>query len=210
MADPRLLKSVGYGGMVPPSQDMNSGVGISAQPDLVQKISRMIFGNGNDLGFGPAALEAPIGMGAVLNAQNVAKMRDALSGAGALSSAEYAKRYVSLKYPKLFSLPSRIKILPKEDIGARYGEYLPGNNSVNLSGDSRISSKEMINTLTHEITHALQQKRGAGAGEYIMPSQGFQEYFNQPVEVGARQAGQTAASTFDKFINAILESYKTK
>ncbi len=208
MADPRLLKSVGYEGQIPPSQDQFYGQGMSAQPSFLEKMIRKFF-NPNDPGIGPQALETGVGAGMVLNEKTIPIFMSKLKQLGLKQEdtpTEFAMKYISAKYPKLFGLPSEISSVHPADMGiAQGGRYVPSTNAVELNAHPGYSRQQATGILAHEITHALQAMRGEKFSGYVPASQSYSQYLDQPVEQQANQAKETAISTLQKFINLGIE-----
>ena len=212
MADPRVLDpringqlSGGY--QVPPSQDPYYGIGMSAQPSLIEKLTKLFF-NPNDPGIGPAAMEAPAGI--VLNARNAEIIKNAIMRLPQdASPLEIASRFVSTKYPKLSGLTSKILRHPNT-MSSKLASFNDLNSVLNIYKEAKQGVPEFTNTLGHELTHAAQFKRTPEIfNEYALPSKDIGAYWAQPSEVAAVQGGKTATDALKKFASEYLASPDT-
>ena len=212
MADPRVLDpkirgQLTGGYAVPPSQDQFYGQGMSAQPTFLEKMVKM-FTNPNDP-MQPMAMEAPVGAGLAITERNIPAILKKLQELGSNyfdSPQQFAMKYIAAKYPKLSGIPNEISAVNPIDLGSlEAGRYLPTSNSINLSNHPGYSRGQMVQTLAHEIIHALQASRGENFDNYTPASKSFTGYLSQPTEEGARQAGATALDTMHKFVRMAIE-----
>lgn len=156
---------------------------------------------------------APAGLaGLVMNPKNAkviaGKMANfIMENAGKrFNNADYVIEYLKAKYPKLASIP--VEYNTRARLGNRtLGLFDPFSKgvAVNYKFANR-TTPELVSTLTHEIVHALQNKKGETFKVYQQAgraNKNFLNYFQQPVEQQARQGGLTARNTFEKFLNLI-------
>ncbi len=209
MADPRALQdSISkQRGLIPPSEDQFFGQQLKPQQSVVENILRYLY-NPEDPGIGPADL--PINAGVVISEKTLPLLLKKIEKAGGLSgstqdAATYANNYIKAKYPKIRALVDKLTQTDTYPTGLK-GNYFPDTNSIVLNKNN--SPFTQIDTLTHELTHALQKKRGYDFKDYIPPSVDFNNYFNQDVEINARRAGKTALDGYAKFVDLFLAQKK--
>ena len=211
MADPRALQdSISrQRGLIPPSEDQFFGQEMKPQRSLVESILKYFYNANDPVGIGPTDL--PISAGMVLSEKNIPVILQKLREVGGLSSTDeplqYAKKFFSVKYPKLSRLVDEIFTSRALDNTGTYGVYNQPKNYITVNPYQ--GSRSMVETLGHELTHALQNSRGTLPLEAIQPELDFAGYANQLHEIQAARAGKTALCTHDKLAEKIAE-YRRK
>ena len=150
---------------------------------------------------------------------------------GAKTKAEVATEFIKRKYPRIAGLVSGIKTVPQEAVSdSLLGQYIPGKNIAQLVENPKGEEvlRQYVDTLGHELTHGAQYNipemgRKVLPRRYIsheIPSKvighlpgpqrdklnkiRFEMYKKQPMEIQARQGGDTGVKAFDNFIDQII------
>jgi hypothetical protein len=209
VADPRALQdSISrQRGLIPPSEDQFYGQQLQRQPSTVESILKWL-NNPTDPGIGPAGLEAPVGAGLVISEKNIPILYNRMRQMGMwpddgslMHNLDFALNFMKTKYPKIFALPDKIRRYPEGWPKDKMGAYYPRTNQVALNPGLNVP--DSIDTVGHELTHAIQKKFGATFEDYIEPEVDFEKYWRQWYEVEARRGGATTLNAFDKVMEGI-------
>lgn len=148
-------------------------------------------------------IPAVMGAGMVMNPKNARKLAKILAPMmeyKGFSDVDRALIYLKNKYPKLANIPKFFSF-EEFDTPNIIGAYDPNTKGVQLSSKVK-GAMPNVNTVAHEIIHALQDKRGKlpNANSFIDASNDLAGYQNQAHEIGARRGADTAVTTYLKYL----------
>lgn len=163
----------------------------------------MLGGGQPDAGLSPIAglsLKNPA------NIDKLLKMMANDTGKGAYSpNAKQAFAFLKAKYPKIFGIPTSVR---ETDIvrKPRWGEYNPHFRDVRVAPRPNAPIDSLVSTTGHELTHAIQQKRGAW--NTFADYQKAGAYHQNPFEIDAERGGETAKTAYEQFMEMLNNPQK--
>lgn len=120
--------------------------------------------------------------------------------------------FFKTRHPRLAKAPSRVVPVRDDIYNKTLGSYDPPSNSVDFNDPYQNPRKlhSLLQTLNHEITHAMDHTRPRSfevknnienykeAGAPLPDA--YNEYYNQPLEVRARQGGATGLNELLRYL----------
>lgn len=179
--------------------------------DAARTVFDSLGGGSPDVGLSPIAglsLKNP------KNIELLLKLMTKDSGGAYSAEAKKAFGFMKAKYPKLFSIPTGG--IDETNISTNMGSYNPAQKRIMIRNDypefmfpgtpknttrTKIPAESLVDTLGHELTHALQQKRGLWTAMEDYKAAG--PYHQNPFEDSANQAGSTAKNAYLRFLDEV-------
>jgi len=180
--------------------------------DTVMDAFLSLLGKGGDFS---GTVNPSMFTGVVMNPRNAGLIRTALSkllqANPNMTDQELAINFMREKYPKIAGLANKIEAtaLPFKPGRILGGQYVPSSRTVQLPASAQTYMPTDVETVGHELTHALQFTRDPISirTTYLQPETlGHPAYEGQYWERAARQGGSTARKAFDAFRQMSLES----
>lgn len=201
-------------------EDLNKKKNVSGIKD---NIFKQVLNMTKDLGISPMGL----GLAVRGNPALVKVLQDRVKQHMSDTGDSFVLSYIKQKYPKLAGIPSKIStfdpafdplpVIQGNEIQLSpsvKAAYYPKRNIVVAKTNTRGNPDQIssnVDALAHELVHANQNRKNPTAfADYVNPSKGYLEYYNQPVEVQARQGGATAAETFQDVYKQVFQDYMNR
>ncbi len=198
MADPRLLKSVGYAPGQAPSDDPYYGVGMKAQPTFLEKMVRMFADPNDPIQPMPMMIPSVGNLPVFKNLVGQALEEVSKKYPNAPQAFKDAVAFAMSRYPKMTSMLDNIN--PAGNYLTRTGDvgrYMPSINEALVSHtipSGERPTADIVDTIMHEARHGVSNLRTP-------------QIFNAPSNIleekNAYQAGDTAAEAFRKYIKML-------
>ena len=180
---------------------------------IKDNIFKTVLDTTKDLGISPMGL----GLAVRGNPALAQVLRDRVKQHMADTGDSFILSYIKQKYPKLAAIPKQIETFDPNfetrpvGIGSAIGVFDPETQTIKAAINTRANPYQVsrdVDTIAHELIHSNQyRKNPAVFSDYFGPEEGYQRYLAQPVEVEARQGGQTAASTFGDVYKEVFKKY---